>query len=151
MPKYQRILVPVDGSPTSSKGLDEAIQLAGLTGGQLKLIHVVDELSLAISAGGYAGPIDGLMETLRAGGRELLDKASAHAKASGIEAEVLLAGNLGSSVTDAVLEEAQRWPADLIVIGTHGRRGVRRALLGSSAETILRSAKTPVLLVRAQE
>lgn len=148
---YQRILVPIDGSGTASKGLDEAIRLAQLTGGKLKLIHVVDELALAISAGGYAGPIDGVLESLRNSGRQILAEASKRATAGGVESDVVLSDNLGISVTDVVLEEAQRWPADLIVIGTHGRRGVRRAFLGSSAETILRASPCPVLLIRAQD
>ena len=148
---YQRILVPIDGSATSRKGLDEAIRLAKLTGGQLRLIHVVDELSLAAGMGGYAGPIEGWTEQLRDAGQKVLDEAAAVAKAAGVACDTALHDNIGAPVTDVVLHEAQAWPAELLVIGTHGRRGVGRMLLGSSAETIVRAATVPVLLIRAPE
>ncbi|MFT4267455.1 MAG: universal stress protein [Xenophilus sp.] len=148
---YQRILVPVDGSATSREGLDEAIRLARLTGGQLRLIHVVDELSLAVGMGAYAGPIEGWADELRAAGQKVLDEAGAAAKAAGVPFDTALNDNIGAPVTDVVLHEAQRWPAELLVLGTHGRRGVGRLLLGSSAEAIVRAATVPVLLVRAPE
>lgn len=148
---YQRILVPIDGSPTSRKGLEEAIRLAKLTGGQLRLIHVVDELSLAAGMGAYAGPIEGWADELRDAGQKLLDEASAAAQAAGVAHDAVVHDNIGAPVTDVVLHEAQSWPADVIVIGTHGRRGVGRMLLGSSAETIVRAAPVPVLLVRTPE
>lgn len=95
---YQRILVPIDGSPTSNKGLDEAVQLARLTGAMLRLID-----------------------------------------------------NLGARVSNTVIEHAKAWGADLIVVGTHGRRGITRWMLGSDAEQMVRMARVPVLLVRAPE
>jgi nucleotide-binding universal stress UspA family protein len=147
---YQRILVPVDGSPTSNRGLDEALRIAALTKGQLRLMHVIDELSLAGSMGAYAAYSDWI-NVLRANGAELIQQAEAKAKAAGIAADTVLHDNFAGPVHDLVIQEARTWPADLIVIGTHGRRGLPRMVLGSSAEKILREAPVPVLLVRQPE
>lgn len=147
---YQRILVPVDGSPTSTKGLGEAIALAKLTGAHLRLIHVIDELSFAMSMEGYVGYVGDWVEELRVGGRKLLQEAQAKAQAEGVQAETVLRDQLQGAIDQVVIAEAASWPADLIVIGTHGRRGIGRMLLGSSAESILRHASVPVLLVRGQ-
>jgi nucleotide-binding universal stress UspA family protein len=149
---YQRILVPVDGSPTAERGLDEAIGLARLTGGRLRLMHVVDELSVALgSSGGFmtAGP--DTFQLLRQGGEEILANAKARVEAAGLAADTVLDDTLGGRICDLVVTQAQQWPADLIVIGTHGRRGVGRLLMGSDAEQVLRLAPVPVLLVRAAE
>lgn len=147
---YQRILVPIDGSPTAQLGLDEAIRLATLTQGRLRLVHVIDELSFALTMNAYAPPTRDWLERLRREGQDLLQKAKAAAQAAGIEAETILRDSFASSVPEDVVSEASEWPADLIVIGTHGRRGIGRMLMGSSAESILRFATVPVLLVRAQ-
>ncbi|WP_198971778.1 universal stress protein [Xylophilus sp. ASV27] len=147
---YQRILVPVDGSPTSQRGLDEAIRLATLTKGRLRLIHVVDDLSFAMSMEASMGYAGDLMSVLMEKGTQLLAQAEARAQAAGVEVDVVLQDNFAASVQALVTAEAGTWPADLIVIGTHGRRGVGRALMGSCAENILRYSTVPVLLVRAQ-
>lgn len=145
---YQRILVPVDGSPTSNSGLAEAIRLAHLTNGRLRLVHVIDEVSFALPMDAYAGYAGFSLTALRENGAEILRKAKATVDAEGLSADIALHENFAGSVYELVAAEAAKWPADLIVIGTHGRRGVRRLLLGSSAENILRHATVPVLLVR---
>jgi nucleotide-binding universal stress UspA family protein len=147
---YQRILVPVDGSPTCNSGLAEAIRLAKLTQGRLRLIHVIDELSFAASMDSYVGYVGDWLEELRQAGTKLLEDARSKAAAEGITAETVLRDEIRGPVAEAVVAEAKAWPADLIVIGTHGRRGVGRLVMGSSAENILRHASVPVLLVRAQ-
>jgi nucleotide-binding universal stress UspA family protein len=151
MAMYQRILVPVDGSPTSRRGLDEAINLAVMSHGRLRLCHVIDELSFALAMDAYSGYSGNWLESLREEGRRILDEARATAGAAGIEADTLLCDSFAGSVQEQVTAEARKWPADLIVLGTHGRRGVGRLVLGSSAEHILRFAPVPVLLVRAPE
>lgn len=148
---YQRILVPIDGSSTAQKGLQEAVHLAKATGGRLKLVHVVDDLSLALAMDAYAGAAGGWVEQLRADGEQLLAQARDTAQAAGLEVETALVESDGRTVHDIVNAEAAAWPAELIVVGTHGRRGLSRLVLGSSAEHILRFAPTPVLLVRAPE
>lgn len=146
---YQRILVPVDGSPTSDRGLAEAIALAKLTGARLRLVHVVDELSFAIGAGALSGYAGDYITLLRDGGAEILDAAKAQVEAAGLPVDTLLRDSFAGRVCDHVVEAAKAWDAQLIVIGTHGRRGAGRMFMGSDAEQILRQAPVPVLLVRA--
>ncbi|VTU31001.1 Putative universal stress protein [Variovorax sp. PBL-H6] len=148
---YQRILVPVDGSATAQRGLEEATRLGKLTQGRLRLIHVIDELSFALAMDAYAGHAGDWLSLLRVDGERLLAQAKAVAEAAGVEADTVLYDRRSGQVDELVTAEAARWPADLIVLGTHGRRGVGRVLMGSSAEHILRHAPVPVLLVRAPE
>ncbi|VTU36421.1 Putative universal stress protein [Variovorax sp. PBS-H4] len=148
---YQRILVPVDGSATSTRGLEEAIQLARLTQGRLRLFHVIDELSFALAMDAYSGYAGDWLNVLREQGRRILDEGKAKAQAAGVDAEAQLCDSFSGSVHQMVNDEAAKWPAQLIVLGTHGRRGVGRVVMGSSAEHILRYASVPVLLVRAPE
>ncbi len=146
---YQRILVPIDGSPTSDKGLDEAIRLAKLTGARLRLIHVVDDLSIMLGMEGYAGYTAEMFSSLRAAGAAVIEAGRARVAAAGVNVETVLHESLEGPVPDLVIADARSWNADLIVLGTHGRRGMRRMVLGSSAEQLLRAAPVPVLLVRA--
>jgi nucleotide-binding universal stress UspA family protein len=148
---YQRILVPVDGSSTSQRGLAEAISLARLTQGRLRLLHVIDELSFALAMDAYSGHSGDWLGALRESGQRLLEEGKSAAEAAGIGAETVLCDTFSGAVHEMVTAEARKWPADLIVLGTHGRRGVGRLVLGSSAEHILRFAPVPVLLVRAPE
>lgn len=148
---YQRILVPVDGSPTSELGLQEAMRLARLMHADLRLIHVIDELSFALGIDSYGYYAGELLDLLRKNGEAILQKATETVRAQGIAADSVLYENLEKTVQQRVIAEATTWNADLIVIGTHGRRGVRRLVLGSSAEGILRSSPVPVLLVRSPE
>lgn len=148
---YERILVPVDGSPTSLRGLDEAVRLATLTHASLRLIHVVDDLPLALSAEAYSPNLGELVTLLREGGETILRDARAKVAATGIPVDTVLRDTFEGRVCDQVIDAAKDWQADLIVLGTHGRRGPGRVLLGSDAEQILRLAPVPVLLVRAAQ
>jgi len=141
---YKRILVPVDGSPTSIRGLDEAIGLAKLGGGSVRLVHVLDRV---VFPGGETYTVD-VFGLLREAGERILQKMKAHAAAAGIDASTFLSEVLPGRVCDVVVEQAKEFGADLIVLGTHGRRGVSRLLVGSDAEQIVRVAPVPVLLVR---
>jgi nucleotide-binding universal stress UspA family protein len=145
---YDRILVPVDGSPTSNVGLQEAIRLAQLTRGRLRLLHIIDVLSLAIAAEGYVLSSGELMESLRKNGEALVANAARTVEASGVPVETSLVDNLSGRVADLVAEDVAGWKADIVVLGTHGRRGIGRVLLGSDAEQIVRTSAVPVLLVR---
>jgi nucleotide-binding universal stress UspA family protein len=145
---YQRILVPIDGSDTSARGLTEAMQLAKLTGAQLRLLHVVDELSFALGASEGLTFTGDVLDLVREGGAGILAKAAATVRATGLQVDTVLKDSFAGRVCDLVVAEAATWPADLIVLGTHGRRGVGRLFMGSDAESIVRSAQTPVLLLR---
>lgn len=145
---YERILVPVDGSETSNAGLAEAIKLAKLTGAQLRLVHVVEESPFLLSAEGMAALSTDVLALLREGGERILEDARARVVTAGIAVDTRLYEGIMSRLSDCVGQEVQEWRADLIVLGTHGRRGVGRVLLGSGAEQVARTATVPVLLVR---
>ena len=151
---YQRILVPVDGSQTSNKALTTALQLAKDFTGQVRLIHVVDGFSGFSGLSGYdmygAYPGD-LLELMRESGNKILADAMAMAHAAGVQTDTVLSDKFGERLGESVVDAAKRWNADLIVIGTHGRHGIGRVLLGSGAEQIIRLAPVPVLVVRSQE
>jgi nucleotide-binding universal stress UspA family protein len=148
---YQKILVPIDGSTTSNQGLDEAIKLAKLTGASIRVLHVVDELIFAAGFEGYACYPTDMIPLMREAGEAILLAGKARVEASAVAGDSLLVEGMAVRLSDVVLQQVADWGADLIVIGTHGRRGVGRLLLGSDAEQILRTATVPVLLVRAPE
>ena len=145
---YQRILVPVDGSPTSNAGLAEAIRLAKLTGARVRVLHVVDEMPFLMSGDGYAAMSGDVFTILKEAGQAVLEQARLTVHASGIPVEAALFDSLSGRLCDRVAEQVQEWGAEVIVLGTHGRRGVGRMLLGSDAEQIVRTSTVPVLLVR---
>ena len=148
MSAYRKILVAVDGSPTSVKGLREAIRLAKDGGSQLVLLHVVNEFYAFANLDGFAPGVD-LVPTLREGGRRTLAKAKALVDKAGVRATTVLRETLGGPAADTIVREARKQRADLVVLGTHGRRGIRRMVLGSDAEQVVRGSPVPVLLVRA--
>jgi len=146
---YQRILVPIDGSPTATRGLEEALALAKLTGARVRLLHHVDATTYASGFETYAAYTENLLPAMRAHGEAVLAAAVTLAAQRGVAVESQLREVFSRRVADVVAEEAAEWKADLIVIGTHGRRGASRLFLGSDAEQIVRIAQVPVLLVRA--
>lgn len=146
---YKSILVAIDGSQTSELALNEAIQFARAAGSRLRIVNVVDEVNLNWSE--FPNTAE-LWDVLVASGRVLLGKAASTAAEAGVEADTRLIelDRLGDRIPDALAREADAWPADLIVVGTHGRRGLSHLLLGSVAEGIVRVASKPVLLVRGK-
>jgi len=148
---YERILVPVDGSSTSKKGLDEAIKVATKLGSKIRLVHVVDDMSLAMAASSLATNLGELLGSLADAGERILADAKSVVQASGVAVDAALRHCTAGRVSDLIVKEAIDGASDLIVIGTHGRRGAGRLLLGSDAEQVLRTAPVPVLLVRDGE
>jgi nucleotide-binding universal stress UspA family protein len=145
---YKRILVPVDGSPTSTAGLNEALRLAKNQKAKVRLLHIVDELMIFSSS--EAGlNIEPIIESMKRAGKRVLDRAAKAAAARGVRAETELWENATGRVAEVLIGRAKRFRADLIVMGTHGRRGVNRMLLGSDAELVVRNSPVPVLLVRS--
>jgi nucleotide-binding universal stress UspA family protein len=147
---YPHILVPIDGSETSACALAEAIKLAKSLNSRLRLLHVVNEHVLDVTSGGgtYA---DGLIEFLREQGKKIVRDAMALVRRQGVDAETVVLESIGGPAADFIVEQAKQWPAQLIVMGTHGRRGLRRLALGSDSESVVRDAPAPVLLVRPGE
>jgi nucleotide-binding universal stress UspA family protein len=95
-----------------------------------------------------SGYVDTLLDDLRTNGRKILTKAEALARAGGVEAKALLVETKGRTIADVILAQARKVRADVIVLGTHGRRGFRRVVMGSDAEAVVRDSRIPVLLVR---
>lgn len=147
---YRRILVPVDGSAAASQGLNEAIELASNLKARIRLVHVVEPI-LLMPAEAMAGAVIELAEGVRHAGSELLQETEKKVSNAGVEVDQALLEAFGRSAGECIVKEAEDTKADLIVCGTHGRRGIRRLLMGSDAEYIVRRAPVPVLLVRHQE
>jgi nucleotide-binding universal stress UspA family protein len=144
---YKRILVPTDGSDTADAGLREACKLAREGGAQIRVVHVVDEL-LSMPPEFYGTAFDQLSDSIRKAGASLLAHAEVVARKEGVTVETELIEAMGAPAGDHVVKAAKAWPADLIVCGTHGRRGLRRIVMGSDAEYIVRNTTVPVLLIR---
>ncbi|MGB4813353.1 MAG: universal stress protein [Methylophilaceae bacterium] len=143
---YQHILCPVDGSPTSNSGMHEAIQLAKQLNANIRFIHVIDLYVPVFDPMGDFNVVY-VDDILRKNAKTVLEKAVVAAREKGVAAESEVRETLGNRVSKLVIEEAEAWPADLIVMGTHGLRGMERLVLGSDAETIVRKSAVPVLLV----
>ena len=142
-----KILVPVDGSSTSMRGLAEAISLVKQVNGTIRIVHVVDELlvgDVPLGTDYYTKWV----EEMRENGKKILREAQVFARKREIDAEVELIECMGKRAADFIVEQARLWPADVIVMGTHGRRGISRLLMGSDAELTLRTSPVPVMLVR---
>ena len=146
MPPFQKILVPVDGSSTSNKALDYALKLAKEDHSQVRALHSIDELGY-LSSYEYSGE---LVENARKNGTQVLQNAVIAAQALNVPADTRLVDQPGQRLGQTVADEAASWGADLVVVGTHGRRGVGRVLLGSGAEQIVRMSPVAVLTVRGE-
>lgn len=149
---YQKILVPLDGSATAEHGLRIAIDLAAdqKEKARLTLLHVVDDFSMLVEMSAVMNYQE-MLKGLRRYGEELLAQAKVVAMAHGIEAETMMREVNQSRIADVILEEVQSAACDLIVMGTHGRRGVSRITMGSDAEQVVRMSPVPVLLVRHED
>jgi nucleotide-binding universal stress UspA family protein len=147
---YKRILVAVDGSHTSERALHEALDLAKSLGAKVRIVHAVDEVSLNWDE---EFPVPGeIWQVVSKAGRAVLEKAAAVASGAGVEMDTKLIeiDTLGLRIPQAIADEANAWPADLIVIGTHGRHGISHVFMGSVAEGVVRVATKPVLLIRGK-
>lgn len=144
MPHYRRILVPVDGSETSNRALVTALQMARDVGGRVLVLHDISELL-------YLSPYTDartLIELAHQEGERVVKAAMDICASAGVPAESRLVEGVGHRLGEVVSDAAVAWNADLIVLGSHGRRGLQRLLLGSGAEQILRLAPVATLVVR---
>lgn len=147
---YQRILVPLDGSPTAESGLHEAIGLAAELKAKLLLLHIVDDFAMGVEMSAEASYQE-VLKSLRHYGLELLSKGKHEAEQAKVHAETLLREVTRERVADVIVAQAKQHACDLIVMGTHGRRSFSGVALGSNAELVARSSPVPVLLVREEE
>lgn len=147
---YEKILIAFDGSETAKLALAEALRMAQLTGGRLCVAHVIDVVA-PFGMGLTYVPVE-LLASYREEAKTRLEAARSEAKAAGVncETQLLEVAGVTQSVAQCLQACASRFGAQLVVLGTHGRRGVRRAFLGSVAEEFVRNAQCPVLLVRGE-
>jgi nucleotide-binding universal stress UspA family protein len=145
---YSRILVAIDGSPGAAHALRHAVGLAKGLSTSLRIIHVID-IGLLPYGPELSIDIDALLDARYAAAEKILAAARDSVQAPGLEVETRLLDTATpvQHVAAAIAEAAASWPADLLVLGTHGRRGVERWLLGSVAEGAARRSTVPVLLV----
>jgi len=147
---FKKILVAVDGSATANRGLKAAMNLAKDQKAVLLVLHVVDErTSVMYPESGMF--LDKVIAMLRDAGRKIIAGAQREASKQGIQVQTKMVETMGLPVADIIVREARRSRADLIVLGTHGRRGIHRMVMGSDAEGVVRLCTVPVLLVRAPE
>jgi nucleotide-binding universal stress UspA family protein len=149
---HKRILVAVDGSSTSNATLEEAIRLAREWRAALRIVHVIDSPYSypEVLYGEVAAELETMWQAWRHAGEDILAQAGARARQAQLEPEVVLLQGEGRRASAAVVKEAERWGADLIVIGARGC-GPERSLLGSVAEGVARSAPVSVFLVRESQ
>lgn len=147
---YRHILVAVDGSPTSDRALTEALALAREQRAVLRLVHVID--TMPPIAGLELIDVEGFRKAIQESGEQVLERARAQVAAAGLGVDTRLIDltTTGTRIATQIVAEAKNWPADLIVLGTHGRRGLDHLLLGSVAEGVTRIAGTPLLLIRGR-
>ena len=147
---FKRILVAVDGSDTAAQALQEAIKLAREMQAQLRIVHAVDTINLNLDME-FPYPLE-FSEALIKNGQAVLRKAEAVVKKAGIavESHLIEIDTMGQRIPESIAADADTWPADLIVLCTHGRKGLSRLFLGSVAEGIVRVASKPVLLIRGK-
>lgn len=137
---YDNILLPTDGSDGTDRIVEHAIHLARENDATLHVLHVVNTSVVPLDAHSRA-----IYDEMEAAGRSSVVEIRERANDAGVHAvDVLRRG----TPYRAILDYAQEHDIDLIVIGTHGRSGVRRALLGSVAERVVRLSEAPVLTVR---
>ena len=146
---YRHILVPTDGSEISERAVEQAVSLAAALGARLRVLHV--QVSFPISLVGVGelvepSTVDALMAATQQRAETILGEAMARAAAAGVEAEQSLLVN--PQPHQAILEEARTHGCDLIVMASHGRRGLEGLLIGSETQRVLTQSNCPVLVVR---
>ncbi len=144
---YKQIICPIDGSETSNRGMHEAIKLAKNQQAKLRFLHVIDTYMPILDMTGDIN-LSNLTRVQQDYGEKLLMLATDTAMKAGVTADHKIVEAVGARVATAVLNQVNQWSADLIVMGTHGLRGLERMVMGSDAEMVVRSSKVPVLLVK---
>ncbi|MBF6990032.1 universal stress protein [Cupriavidus sp. IK-TO18] len=145
---YRRILLAIDGSRSSLDALEQAVSMALVTHAEVSAMFVVDDSDLLLEVS--SGDRPWLMADIIAYGKQVLARAGERLSAAGVRWSSRLAETPGTpaKIAEAIVKEADHWGADLIVMGTHGHRGVRRMVLGSVSEHVVSKSVRPIMLVR---
>ena len=143
---FHKILIAVDSEPIAVRAVDVGAELASALRAEIALINVVDSaLGYPADTGGV--PPGAILALAKQDAKKLISNLRRHLSAESVVMEFIPVGSPATEIARA----ANDWPADMIVIGSHGRKGVQRALLGSVAEAVMRHARCPVLVIRASE
>ena len=146
---YQRILVATDGSKLSTKAVNSAIELAALAGAELIALKVIPRYPQSYFEGSVplsAEDVARVEQKWSDDGRSVVDAVKAAGEAQGVKVKAILAKS--DVVSDALIASAKKHKADLIVMASHGRKGVKRLLLGSETQQVLTHSEIPVLVLR---
>lgn len=148
MASLQQLLVPVDGSQTSVKALEAAIELARMNKAQLRLLYVIDELDDLNGSQTGRSCREQALPLLYTDGERLLAQMRSLAHGKGVACDSVVLGSGAARLCDVVTEHARQIHADMVVLGSHGRRGPGRVLMGCDAGQIVRHSTVPVLMVK---
>ena len=146
---YQRILVATDGSTLSKKAVASAIALAAVTGAELVALKVVARYPISYFEGGVAMPVTEIARVEKQwteNGQAIVDAVQKSALAKGVKTKAMTVRS--DLVSDAIIAAAKKHKCDLIVMASHGRRGIKRLLLGSETQLVLTHSHIPVLVLR---
>lgn len=144
---FGQFLLPIDGSFCNDQAVEEGLRLAKVVGAKVTLLHALEVAAMAHAPDGSVTDQPSIQEGLKRVGQTVLEKTQGRAAALGVEASVRLSD--GTWADQAILEAEEA--VDLTVMGTHGRRGFDRALIGSITERVLRQSSVPHLIVRCQQ
>ena len=146
---YQRILVATDGSSLSKKAVNSAISLASLCGAELIALKVVPRYPQSYFEGSIPLSTEDVARVEKQWsdeGQTVVDGVKKTAESKGVKAKGVLVKS--DVISDAIISAAKKHKADLIVMASHGRRGIKRLLLGSETQQVLTHSHTPVLVLR---
>jgi nucleotide-binding universal stress UspA family protein len=139
--RLEKILCPIDFFPESNTAADYAITLAKTYHGHLTLLHVVEPIALWVPE----VPLNGVTEAMTKTATLKLDKIAKRATARGVSVDVVVRGGLVDTVVESFIRKR---PVDLVVMGTHGRRGLEKLFIGSTAERLVRTLQVPLMTIR---
>ncbi len=146
---YQRILIATDGSPLSRKAVESGIEMAELTGAQIVALKVVPRYPVSYFEGGVALPINNVATIEKQWAEAALAIVTAvktKAEAKGIKVKAIT--HTSDLVAESIVAAAKKHKCDLIVMASHGRRGLKRVLMGSETMHVLTHSHIPVLVLR---
>jgi nucleotide-binding universal stress UspA family protein len=146
---YRKILVATDGSQLSKKAVASGIELAAATGAELVALNVVPRYPTSYFEGGVSIPTEEVAKTERRWSQraqEIVDAVRGQAEARGVKSRSVIAHS--DLVAESIMQAAKRNKCDLIVMASHGRKGIKRVLLGSETQHVLTHSAIPVLVLR---
>lgn len=146
---YQRILVATDGSTLSKKAVRSSIELAAATGAELVALYVVPRYPVSYFEGGITVSSDEIARTEKQWvdrGQAVVDAVRDAAQANGVKAKAVIARS--DLVAESIMATVKKHKCDLVVMASHGRKGIKRVLLGSETQHVLTHSTVPVLVLR---